>query len=402
MLTVAEALQHVLQRARPRPANEVAVVDAVGLALAEDVASDVDSPPYDKSLVDGYAVLAGDLATGAATLRVIEEVTAGAVPSKSVQAGEAVRIMTGAPLPAGADAVVMVEQTAMQGDDRVRIECPPPAEGGNILRRATSLERGQVVCAAGRVIRPIEVGLLSEVGRERVRAVRRPRVAVLATGNELVPAGDTPGPGQIRNSNGPMLTAAAAAQGAITVDLGVARDEQSIIESRIRTGLGSDVLLISGGVSAGVLDLVPAALEAAGVRQVFHKVQLKPGKPLWFGVQENPVGDRLVFGLPGNPISSFVCFHLFVRPALAQLAGVSETLSSTTARLAEPFTHRGGRPTYHPAVLRQDETGAQITPTTWRGSADIRGFADANCLAVFPAGDAQYAAGVAVEVIVLD
>jgi molybdopterin molybdotransferase len=290
MLSVAEALAQVLDRARQLAPVARPIAESLGLVLAEDVTSDVDSPPHDKSLVDGYAVVAADLASGTAELDVVEEVTAGSVPAQLVAAGCATRIMTGAPIPSGADAVVMIERTeALPGDNlgRVRITSDRAAPGQNIMRRAASMARGQTVLAAGSIVRAIEIGLLAEVGRSEVRVIDRPTVAVLATGNELVSHAQVPAAGQIRNSNGPLLAAAAIAAGAVAVELGIARDEPETLRARIGTALASDVVVISGGVSAGVLDLVPGVLAELGVEQVFHKVNLKPGKPLWFGTSSS-------------------------------------------------------------------------------------------------------------------
>lgn len=434
MLTVDEALAEVLSRARPKPPQQVAVRDAVGLVVAEDVASDVDSPPHDKAMVDGYAVTNDDLKYGASELAVFEEVTAGMVPTLAISSGQATRIMTGAPIPPGAEAVVMVERTAFApralrlvssdndaGDDSapdspallgtVQIQDPNFKPGQNIMRRGTSIRCGDIVVPRGREIRPIEIGILSEVGRREVLVTGRPSVAVLATGNELVPASQTPTAGQIRNSNSPMLVALAERTAATAVDLGIARDEPQQLRESISRGLGYDVLVLSGGVSAGVLDLVPAVLSERGVEQVFHKVQLKPGKPLWFGLKA--VGDRnvLVFGLPGNPVSSLVCFELFVRPAIDRLAGRSDNRAGAaekrgptacfSATLTEAFDHRGDRPTYQPAVLGSSAGGAAVTPLRWKGSADLRTLSEANCLAIFPAGDRGYTSGDQVAVMML-
>lgn len=415
MLNVDEALERVLAASQQRGPVELATCDSLGLTLAEDVVSDVDSPPHDKSIVDGYAVTFGDLAADAAELEILEEVTAGEVPHHAVSPGRTIRIMTGAPLPDGADAVIMVEQSELVGDTvssggtraavaslgRVRLTPPRFTPGQNIMRRAVSMAAGDRVLAAGHELRAIELGVLAEVGRTRVRVIPRPRLAVLATGNELVLPDTKPGPGQIRNSNSPMLVAAARAAGAESFDLGIARDQPEALRELIATGLEADVLVLSGGVSAGVLDLVPGVLESLGVKQVFHKVNLKPGKPLWFGVlrQGSDRGDTLVFGLPGNPVSSLVGFELFVRPAIASLAGRTSAAEELTARLAADHVHRGDRPTYHPAELRGGGDQAIVTPLRWKGSADLSTLTAANALACFPAGDYTLAAGEAIRVI---
>jgi molybdopterin molybdotransferase len=335
--------------------------------------------------------------------------------------------MTGAPIPANADAIVMIERTEVLGAagqdlGRVRIEDKPPKPGQNIIRRGVSMRTGDVVLAPGVEIRPIDIGLLAEVGRDQVVAIPRPTVAVLATGNELVSAVETPGPGQIRNSNGPMLLAAIERAGATPLDLGVVRDDPHALRARVDEGLQkADLLVLSGGVSAGVMDLVPGVLAHCGVHQVFHKIRLKPGKPLWFGVTQNPSpsgrgkgegqrdtvqlqtreGETLVFGLPGNPVSTLVCFELFVRPAIARLAGRADGLRTVRARLGADFHHRGDRPTYHPAVWHEEDEKATATPVRWTGSADLRGLATANALIHFPPGDHEYEAGQKVDVLLL-
>ncbi|MBI1900629.1 MAG: molybdopterin molybdotransferase MoeA [Planctomycetia bacterium] len=408
MLTVDEALAAVLTHAQPRAPRALAIGDALGLVLAEGVRSDIDSPPYDKSLVDGYALVAADLATGECVLVILEEVVAGKVPTKTVRKGFATRIMTGAPIPQGADAVAMFEHSepisgpvagiAGGGLGSVRIRARLGA-GQNIMTRAAAMKRGDLVVRAVRRIRPGDIGAICEAGRESVSAYPSPSLAVLSTGDELVPIGQFPGPGQIRNSNGPMLVALARSAGAVPLDLGIGRDDKSQLRALMARGLECDVLAISGGVSAGVLDLVPAVLAELGIKQVFHKVHFKPGKPLWFGTLAGPAGDKLVFGLPGNPVSSFVCFELFVRPAIRRLAGDDQALRPLEpARLAGAHTTKGDRPTYHPAHLETREGQFWVQPLRWEGSADLRVLALADALAYFPAGERQYDEGAIIEV----
>ncbi len=391
MLSVLQALQQVLSHAQPREPLNLQASDALGYVLAEDIACDLDSPPWDKALMDGYAVQAADVNAPGVKLRLLEEVTAGKVATQEVTSGTCTRIMTGAPLPRGADAVVVIESTTAAGE---QIEMQQPARPEqNLLRQGASMRQGEVVLAAGSVLRPIEIGLLAEVGRALVSVIRRPTVAILSTGDELVPAAETPRGGQIRNSNGPLLAALVTAVGATPVPLGIARDNSAELEAKIAAGLAHDVLLLSGGVSAGVLDLVPQALASQGVRQVFHNVDLKPGKPLWFGASDKTV----VFGLPGNPVSTLVCFKLFVQPALRKLAGEAGRVAPLvrTAVLREDFHQRSARETYFPARLEQE----QATPLAWQGSADLRSLAKANALLRLAGGERHYAAGESVEVI---
>jgi molybdopterin molybdotransferase len=396
MLSVADALAVVLRHARPLPPQPTPLTPAVlGGVLAEDVASDLDMPPFDKALMDGYAVRTADLPGGRGELAVVEEVAAGRTPTRPVGAGEATRVMTGAPLPAGADAVVMIEQAREDGD-RVVIDDPRLAPGRNVLRRATEMRRGETVLAAGAVLRPQEVALLATVGRTSALVVPPPSVAVLSTGDEVVEAPAVPGPGQIRNSNGPMLLAQAARAGGVPRYLGVARDRLDSLRPLVADGLRADVLLLSGGVSAGKLDLTPGVLREAGVEAHFHKVELKPGKPLLFGTRGRGDGrpPTLVFGLPGNPVSSLVCFELFVRPAVRRLRGLADAGPAwVQAALAEDFDYRTDRPTYHPARLEAADDGWRVRPVPWFGSADLRALTAADALVLFPPGEARRPAG---------
>jgi molybdopterin molybdotransferase len=400
MLSISEALSKVLASTGRLNSVRVPLGEALGLALAEDVTSDVDSPPHDKATVDGYAVVVADLASGSAELSILEEVTAGAVPKLAVSRGHCTRIMTGAPVPAGADAVVMVERTELlPGGARVQIADRVTARQ-NIMPRGDSLRCGETVLLGGHEVRAAEIGLLAEVGRSEVSVFPRPRVALLSTGNELVEPQEQPAAGQIRNSNGPMLAAAVRRAGGVPVELGIARDEPADLRKKIEQGLAADMLVLSGGVSAGVLDLVPAVLRDLRVEQVFHKVRLKPGKPLWFGVARF---ESLVFGVPGNPVSSLVCFELFVRPAIAKLSGRDPDvgLRQLPAELTAEFVHRGDRPTYFPAVVRREGRTISAEPIRWRGSGDLRGITAANALAVFTAGDRTWLTGEQVDVLLL-
>jgi molybdopterin molybdotransferase len=245
-------------------------------------------------------------------------------------------------------------------------------------------------------LRPQEIGVLATVGRTWVKAYPRPRAAVVVTGDELVEGDEVPGPGQIRNSNGPMLAAQVRRAGAIPRPLGIARDRAEHLRARLAEGLESPILVLSGGVSAGKLDLVPGVLQELNVQPRFHKVKLKPGKPVFFGTHER----GLVFGLPGNPVSAMVCFELFVRPAIRRLAGHGVPGPVLVrATLAEDFPHRSDRPTYHPAWLKDDETGRQVRAVPWFGSPDLRSLTRANCFVVLPAGDHLYRAGTPMSVL---
>jgi molybdopterin molybdotransferase len=415
MISVDEALQLVEKHARPLAPRRVALGDAAGLVLAEDVASDINSPPYDKALMDGYAVLASDRES---QRRVLEEVAAGDVPRLPVTPGCATRIMTGAPVPEGADAVVPVEQTEMVGETTVRLLGAELQPGQNVMPLGTSLRAGEIVLRTGALLRPIEIAILAEIGHGMVSVQPRPRIAVLSTGNELVHIGERPSAGQIRNSNGPMLVAAAARAEAIGFELPIARDDRDNLRALVEEGLTADVLLLSGGVSAGKFDLVPDVLAERGVEQVFHKVALRPGKPLWFGVKKSADRRVLVFGLPGNPVSGFVCFELFVRPAIAALSGRGfVSTNSVSARLAHTYSHKGGRAACLPARItwgpgtpfRSADSSAPVgdgrMPSVeilpWHGSADMATLAQADGLVRLPVEPLSLAAGSALEVLLV-
>jgi molybdopterin molybdotransferase len=318
------------------------------------------------------------------------------VPRLPVGAGEATRIMTGAPLPEGADAVVMVERMQLLEDGRVDVTDSPPQPGQHVLRRGVEMRRGEPVLTAGAVLRPQEVGVLATVGRSPVRVYPAPRVAVLSTGDEVVEASQQPGPGQIRNSNGPLLLAQAARAGALPRYLGIAADRVDTLHRKIADGLEASILVLSGGVSAGKLDLVPGVLGELGVQAHFHKVAMKPGKPVFFGTR----GPTLVFGLPGNPVSAMVCFELFVRPAVRRLQGHADPGPLLVpAVLAEDFAYRTDRPTYYPARLERAVAGWQVRPTAWLGSPDLRSVTRANAFVIFPAGDHQHRRGQRFDVL---
>ncbi|MEN1681317.1 MAG: gephyrin-like molybdotransferase Glp [Planctomycetota bacterium] len=399
LLSLAEALKLVEAETSPLPAIVKPLADADGCVLAADVASDIDSPPHDKAMMDGMAIRTAD---GDAERRVIEDVFAGDVPTLAVTPGTATRIMTGAPMPDGADAVIPIEQIEVLSPEAVRPTGPIPKPGKHIMPRGEALTQGEVVLHAGRRIDASTVGVLAEVGADSVTITPRPRVGILATGAELVPAAQKPGPGQIRNSNGPMVAAAVNEAGGVPIELGCPSDEESQLRAAIESGRSADVLILSGGVSAGDRDLAPGVLAGLGVKKRLHKISLKPGKPLWFGVWPRPAGGRatLVFGLPGNPVSSYVCFQLVVRPALAALAGRGFVgLDTATAELESPLRHRGGRETYLPAIVTAGPNERlAVTPAPWKGSADLAGLSRSNALLRLPVEPAELAEGAEVTV----
>jgi molybdopterin molybdotransferase len=385
MLPVAEARDRIMAHARPLEVVEVETLAAVGLALAEDVRSDEDVPPAPRSSVDGYAVRAAD---GAGLFRVLGEITAGHLAAVQVVPGTAARIMTGGYLPSGADAVVMVEQTVERdGYVEIRRAAQP---GENVHRPGQDIVRGQLVLPAGAEIGAPEIGLLATLGRMRVRVRRRPRVAVLATGDELVEPTETPPPGFIRDANRYTLLTAAREAGAEVVWSGHARDDEADLEAKVRAALdASDVLLTSGGVSMGTRDLIKPLLEALG--QVhFGRVNFKPGKPLTFAT----VGPKLVFGLPGFPVSSLVTFEVFVRPALRQMAGHARPFRPRVeVELLHDVRTDPVRPEYQRAVVSWSAGRLVARTTGAQTSSRLLSLHGANALLELPAGGRTIPAG---------
>ena len=400
MIEIEEALRLVAEECATLESVTVNLEQASGHVLAEDLTSDVDSPPFDKSMMDGFAVRAADVDSPPVKLEIVARVLAGASFEGEVDQGKAAQIMTGAPIPAGADSVVMVEQTE-EADQQVTINADV-RKGQNVLPKAAAMRNGQSVMDAGTFIRGEDVGLLAEAGNAECTAIRRPSLAVIATGDELIDAALKPAGSQIRNSNGPMLAALAGPYCQEVINLGIGPDDPKLLSGKIQKGLNSDVLVLSGGVSAGVADLVPGLLQEAGVQQIFHKVRIKPGKPIWFGLKRHDNGRRtLVFGLPGNPVSSMVCFRVFVAPALLRLAGRDSQDESYRGRLATDHSHRPGRTTYWPSRCERTDDGLAVTPLNWKGSSDLRTLAEANCFAVFDGDSESFAAGHAVQVYMM-
>jgi molybdopterin molybdotransferase len=396
MISVDQAREKIANQIELLAVESVGLSSALGRVLAADIVSDCDSPPHYKSLMDGYAIVASGYRRGE-RLRVAEQVVAGQVPSQSIDRSSATRIMTGAPIPAGATCVVMVELSQVEtidGEEFVTLEADRVEEGQNILPRGCVMTAGETVIKRGSRISPAVVGLLAEVGYGQVEVFRQPTVAILSTGNELVDHWQQPGPGCIRNSNGPMIAASVRRAGGEPIELGISADDEASLRAAVKRGLACDILIMSGGVSAGVMDLTPQVLADCGVEEIFHKVNLKPGKPLWvgrIGERESATNEAtLVFGLPGNPVSGFVCFELFVRFAIHAMAGQgSEYWQPTTAKLAKSFQQKTRRDTYFPARFVDGERTI-VEPLGWKGSADLRTIAQADGLVFFPGEPREY------------
>jgi len=389
MRTPEEAIALILERVAPtRSRDRVPLEQGLGRILAEDALSDLDLPPFEKSAMDGFAVRSADFvdAAGQRELALAGESRAGSPFRGRVGPGQCVAISTGAELPADCDAVVMVERSRtsagrVQLDDR-------PAPGQNICHRGEDLTRGETVLRAGRRLRADDLSVLAAVGCQPVPVFARVRVALLTTGDELVPASERPRAGQIREGNTLYLAAALTAAGAAVTNLGIVRDDARELEARFRAALEAhDMLVTTGGVSMGVHDLVGGVLERVGVVPLLHKIAIKPGKPLWFGQR----GATPVFGLPGNPVSCLVGFQAFVRRALARMSGAD---AAEWAQEQLPLGRWRGatlranpRQQNHPVRARQAGDGlVDLEPLAWRSSADIVGITRADGLAVVPAG----------------
>jgi molybdopterin molybdotransferase len=399
MLTVEEALDRVLAQMPVLGSESVGLEAALGRVLAEPIVARRELPPWDNSSMDGYAVRAEDTARAepaeAVRLRVLGEVPAGAVAPRAVEAGTTYRILTGAPMPPGADAVVPQEDVTREGD---AVLVRRPARRGDFVRpRGEDIRPGDVLLSPGDVLRPAGLGVLAALGRVAVRAFQRPRVAILSTGDELVDLGEPLGPGQIPNTNSYTLAGQVREAGGIPLVLGIARDDRADLEERVRWGLRADVLVSSAGVSVGDRDLVREVMEKLGAELDFWKVSMRPGKPITFG----RLGGRPFFGLPGNPVSSMVTFELFVRPALRRLSGHRRLdRPRARARVLEALDNPGPRRGYLRVRLTESSGELGARPTGEQGSGILRSMLLADGLAVMPP-DTRLAPGDWVEVILL-
>ena len=409
-LSVTNAQQCILESVVELGTEQVRIEQSLGRVLAEAVCANRDLPPYDVSAMDGYAVRCTDLAQIPATLEVIEDIKAGDMPTQTVQSGQCARIMTGAPLPKGANAVIRVEDTQALSEGKVQIAVAV-SHGNDIRLQGEGMRNGDVVLAAGTEITPGVIGVLATVKSAQVRVVCRPRVAILSTGNELEGMDEPVDPNKIPNSNSYALMAQVQALGIEPVLLGIARDDPEELAQYLRRGLEYDVLLVSGGSSVGVHDFVRPTMEALGVHMKFWRVAMKPGHPLAFGVKQRVSkdtsktveADAVIFGLPGNPVSSMVCFEEFVAPALRRMMGHARLFRRTiAARLTHHIKHQAGRTEFIRVTLAKEQGGYAATSTGAQGSGMLLSMAKADGLMVVPAGSTGVAAGSMVTVQLLD
>jgi len=398
-LSVDEALNRILQQVPVLAPVPVPLSQALGLVLAEEVRSPGDVPGFDNSAVDGYAVRSGDFSSGEVLLEVIGEVFAGCPPEVAVAPGQAIRIATGAPMPTGADAAVMVEDTRLKGGQV--LARGPVSAGQNVRRAGEALRRGQLVLSPGRVLDPAALGMAATVGRPTLRCHPRPRVSVLSTGDELVEPGVPLRPGQVHDSNSYTLEALVRLAGGQPSRVRLLEDRLEILEQALRQSAGeADLVLTSAGVSMGEKDLVRTALEALGGELDLWKVRMRPGKPLAFG----SLGGVPMIGLPGNPVSSMVGFEVFVRPALRKMAGhPAEAPRVIRARMAESVDKPKDLRVFARCRLVESADGPwQIHLTGPQGSGILLSMLEAQVLAVLPEGVARVESGDEVEVRLLD
>lgn len=393
-----DARRRVLESLRRTDAEVVDLDDALGRVLASDIRSDVDHPPFDRAMMDGFAIRSADASTADVTLQVVGQLPAGTVSTRELRPGEAMQINTGAPLPDGADAVVPVELTEADKDS-VTIRTASRA-GQHIARRATHVSAGQSVLSAGAIMDPWRIAVAAASGAGKIPVYKRPTVAVLVTGDELVGVNDLPQAGQIRDSNGPMLAALVRRCGIEPRMLGVAGDDRELLTQKIREGLDCDCLCISGGISMGAFDFVPSVLAECGVDIRVRKIAIKPGKPTLFGVSES---GSAVFGLPGNPVSGLVAFQLLVAPATRAMQGVPDPVPlEWTVRLIGELAETKDRQSYYPARLGRDDANlVTADPLKWAGSGDPFGLAAADVMIVRQPGQPPAKTGDDVRVILL-
>ncbi|MBU8923369.1 MAG: molybdopterin molybdotransferase MoeA [Bacteroidales bacterium] len=390
MVTFDEAFEAVMTSASPLGSEEISIEDAVGRVLSMDIISDMDMPPFDKSAMDGYACRKADLAT---RMKIVATIPAGEIPTVEIGSGECVKIMTGAAIPAGADVVVKVEDTEESGGMMIVKE---KSNAVNICYRAEDVSAGDTVLLSGRSVGPVEIAVLAAVGRTSIKVFRKPRLGIIATGSELVEPGEKPSGAQIRNSNSYQLVAQAKISGFDADYMGIAGDSpEEIAKVLDSAAASSDIVILSGGVSMGDYDYVPGVIQKSGFDILFRKVAIKPGKPTVFARGK----DKYIFGLPGNPVSTFVLFEILVRPFASRLMGMDYDPVKVRARLSVPIRRKKtARKSYIPVIL--DDVGS-VRPVEYHGSAHIHAYAGADGIISMEPGVSCLEKGGEVDVILL-
>jgi len=401
MISVEAALEKILSHIQPLGFEKVSLLESLGRVIGEDIYASRDIPPLDNSAMDGYAVRCEDIQQASqdrpARLEIVEDLPAGSVSKRTLAKGEAIRIMTGAAIPRGADSVVQVEDTAREDRYAQFLKVVPLGE--NIRRAGEDVSKGERVISKGDLIRPPELGMLASVGRSFVSVYQRPLVAILCTGEELVDVDGTLDEGKIISSNSYTLAGQVKDAGAIPIQLGIARDRKEDIEEKLRQGVRADVLISSAGISVGDYDLVKDVLKDLGMEMVFWKVAMKPGKPLAFGT----IAGKPAFGLPGNPVSSMVSFEQFVRPSLLKMMGHCQLFRPTIeAVLKEDIRKEPGRRHYIRALVSFEKDRYVVTTTGDQGSGILKSMVRANGLVIIAEHQETVKAGEKVIVQLLD
>lgn len=398
MISVEAAQRLVLANVPPGRIGEVPFSSGLGRVLAADLAATCNVPPFNRSAMDGYALRSEDVALAPVTLIIAGTIKAGGGDPGSLCPGQAKAIMTGAPLPEGADAVQIVEQTQRSEDGRLVLIRTPAKRGENVAPMGVEASVGDIILEAGRLIGPAEIAVLANFGYECVPVWIPPRVALFATGDELVEVGGNPRPDQIRNSNACSVAAQLRLLGIEPEYLGIAKDDRDNLRAFMRRGLERDVLILTGGVSMGEYDFVKEILEELGLEILFSRVAMKPGKPTVFARK----GDKLVFGLPGNPVSAFIAFENFVRLAIGRLCGRKDpSLRRIRGELMRDLKQSPGRMAFLPAWVSLEEAGWKVEPLRWKGSADIIGYSRANATVIIRADQQFVAKGERIEAMLL-
>ena len=383
MIPVQEALDKILSKIQFKGVEKIPLDQALGRVMAEDVVSRINNPPLDNSAMDGYALIAGDIQSATpenpVKLEMVEEIAAGYTAKGTLKPGQTMRIMTGAPIPPGADAVLMQEDTQKDGDSILCLDRADVEE--NIRRAGEDIKIGESVLKKGTTLSPAHIGMLAVIGRSQIAVGQRPTVSILSTGDEILELDETPQGPQIFNSNGHMLAAQIKSAGGIPIYLGIAKDTEKDLMEKFEWALKADIVVSSGGVSVGDYDLVKSSLQKMGQDMLFWKVAMKPGKPLAFG----RIGKTPIFGLPGNPVSSFVSFEQFVRPSLRKVLGCSDLSHKTVqAKLTRTINKKPGRLHFLSSIVSWADGEYTVTPAGEQGSGILKSAANANGLLIFP------------------
>ena len=391
MIELEKAFEMVRENCFEMETEHLEVEKITGRVCMEDLFSKIDMPPFDKSAMDGFAFKHTE---GDGRYRKIGTLQAGGFSSIELGEDECASIMTGAPLPAGADTVIMIEATEQEGDD-IHFRKTPP-RGSNICYKGEDIKKGELIFEKGRMIKSSDIALITASGYSKVKVSKIPGISVLNTGTEIIEPGNDLKFGQIYNTNGIMLRSLCEKYGLKTKYLGIAQDDESSLTEKISEGMKSDILLISGGVSMGEFDLVPEILEKLGTEKIFHKIRIKPGKPVFFGKK----GKCLIFGLPGNPLSNFVGFELLVKTAVKKMTGENNSVPLfMKGFIQNSFSHKGNRKNFYPAEIKNENGKVNIYPVISNGSADIFSLSKSNGFLVADINRSKYEPGDEIEYI---